>query len=234
MRIITLPGVFEPRSDSRLLARVLCEHIPEPGARVLDLCTGSGIVGVGAARHRGAEVTVVDVSRRAVATAWLNARLNGVRIRPRRGDLLAAVAGERFDFIASNPPYLPSETDELPARGPQRAWEGGRDGRALLDRIVAAAPDHLAPGGTLLLIFSEVCRPEQVVASLRERGLAAEVIVRDRGPLGPLLGERAGRLVEQGLLAPGQTEEDVVIVRAVAPRDPAPGAREMATTGGLT
>ncbi|HEX8104624.1 MAG TPA: HemK2/MTQ2 family protein methyltransferase [Solirubrobacteraceae bacterium] len=230
MRIFTLPGVFKPRSDSRLLARVLCEQLPADGARVLDLCTGSGIVGVSAARHRRADVTVVDVSRRAVLTARLNARLNGTRVQGRRGDLLAAVAGERFDAIVSNPPYLPSETDDLPGRGPERAWEGGRDGRALLDRIVAAAPAHLRPGGLVLLVFSEVCGTQHVLDGLRAGGLDAEVVVRDRGPLGPLLGERAARLVEQGLLAPGQTEEDVVVVRAVAPRTAPQRSPQLATT----
>lgn len=217
-----------------MLARAVCEQPLRPGARVLDLCTGSGIVGVAAARHRGAAVTSVDVSRRAVATAWLNGRLNGVRIRAVRGDLLGAVAGERFDLIASNPPYLPSTGDELPTRGPERAWEGGADGRALLDRIVADAPAHLVPGGTLLLVFSEVCGTEHVLGALRGGGLAAEVVVRDRGPLGPLLGARADDLVARGLLEPGQTEEDVVIVRATAPHTDqihAPRRRETTEAG---
>ena len=54
-------------------------------------------------------MTAVDVSRRAVLTVRFNARLNGVRVGARRGDLLAAVPGERFDLIVSNPPYLPAD-----------------------------------------------------------------------------------------------------------------------------
>jgi SAM-dependent methyltransferase len=77
-----------------------------PGARVVDLCTGSGAVAVAAAL-RGASVTAVDVSRRALLSAQLNAMINGVRVRTRRGNLLDAVRGERFDLIVANPPYLP-------------------------------------------------------------------------------------------------------------------------------
>src|SRR5689334_17657235 len=103
MRLLTLPGVFRPISDTWLLAEALEREQLPPGARVLDLCSGSGALAVHAAAH--AEVTAVDISRRAVLTIRLNAALNGVRVRARRGDLFAAVAGERFDAIVSNPPY---------------------------------------------------------------------------------------------------------------------------------
>ena len=144
MRLVTLPGVFSPISDSRLLAACLRSEI-RPGARVADLCTGSGLLAVVAALH-GAAATAVDVSRRAVVTARLNARLNGVSVRAVRGDLLAPLEEERFDVIVSNPPYVPAETDATPS-GPARAWVGGRDGRAVLDRICEQAPRHLLPGG---------------------------------------------------------------------------------------
>ena len=93
MRLVPVPGVFRPISDSWLLARVVREEV-RPGAKVLDVCTGSGVVGVTAAQA-GAEVTAIDVSCRAVAAAWLNARINRVRVRPRRGSLLEA-APERL------------------------------------------------------------------------------------------------------------------------------------------
>ncbi len=216
MRIITLPGVFAPRSDSWLLAELLAAQTLPPGAAVLDVCTGSGAVAVAAARG-GAEVTAVDLSRRAVLTARLNARLNGVRIRAVRADLFGAVDGARFDAIVSNPPYLPGEEDELPGRGAARAWEGGRDGRLLLDRLCAEARAHLRPGGTLLLVHSSVCGEDETLARLREVGLEPEVVARRRGPLGPLLAARAEALEARGLLAPGRREEDVIVFRGRAP-----------------
>jgi release factor glutamine methyltransferase len=216
MRLFTPPGVFSPRSDSQLLADTVAEATP-PGGRVLDLCTGSGIVAVSAALAGAGEVIAVDLSRRAVATAWCNARRNGVAVQVRRGDLFGAVPGQRFDLIATNPPYLPGH--EVPVRGPARAWEGGPDGRRFLDRIIDGVPGHLAPGGVLLLLHSSVCGIEATLARMEAVGLRGDVVVRQRGPLGPLLGARAGALEERGLLEPGEREEDVVIIRAAAKED---------------
>src|SRR5918999_4804217 len=96
VRLLTLPGVFAPISDSRFLADVLREQTLPLRASVLDLCTGSGILAVTAALRGARSVTAVDVSRRAVLTARLNGRLNGVRVRGIRGDLFDAVRGQRF------------------------------------------------------------------------------------------------------------------------------------------
>ncbi len=212
MRVITVPGVFQPRSDTWMLIRAVREHLPAPGSKVLDLCTGSGAVGVAAAL-RGADVTVVDLSRRALMSATLNARVNDVRVRARHGDLFLAVDGERFDLIATNPPYLPAAGGDVPAGGPERAWDAGRDGRALLDPICDAAPKHLNPGGSLLVIHSSVCSVERTEAALAARGLDVDVVLRERGPLGPLLRERVTELWADGRLPTGSFEEDIVIVR---------------------
>jgi release factor glutamine methyltransferase len=214
MRLFTLPGVFRPRPDSWMLARALAAEGLAPGARVLDVCTGSGMLAIAAAQ-RGACATAIDISRRAVLCARVNARLNGVRVRALRGDLLTAVSGERFDAIVSNPPYLPGDAD-LPERGAERAWEGGHDGRALVDRLCSQAARHLAPGGVLLIVHSSLCGTDSTLAILREHGLRAEVTVRRSGSLGPLLRARAAELEARRLLAPGQREEEVVVVRAAA------------------
>jgi release factor glutamine methyltransferase len=215
VRLFTLPGVFHPRPDSWMLARaVRAERLPA-GARVLDVCTGSGLLAVTAALE-GARATAVDLSRRAVLCAALNARLNGVRVRTLRGDLFAPVRGERFDAIVSNPPYLPAEDDEVPARGRRRAWDAGRDGRAIIDRLCAEAPAHLDAGGVLLLIHSSLCDIEATLSALNAAGLRTEIAARHHGALGPLLRARAPQLEARGLLAAGEREEDVVIVRAAA------------------
>ena len=198
-----------------MLARTLRAEALPPGARVLDVCTGSGLLAVTAALC-GARATAVDVSRRAVVCAALNGRLNGVRVRALRGDLLAPVRGERFDAIVSNPPYLPAADDGLPGRGAARAWDAGRDGRVVLDRLCAQAPDHLAAGGVILLIHSALCGTDATLEALRRSGLTAEVVERHRGALGPLLRARAPQLEARGLLAPGQRDEEVVVVRAAA------------------
>ncbi len=211
MRLVTLPGVFRPISDTWLLADALDgEDLPR-GARVLDLCSGSGALAVRAARH--GEVTAVDVSRRAVATIRLNALLNGVEVRALRGDLLAAVPGERFDAIVSNPPYVPAPSDDLPARGRARSWDAGRDGRALLDRICEEAPDHLRPGGVLLVVHSSLLGYGRTADLLSRRGLDVDLAAQEHGPLGPLMNGRRAHLEAEGLLDPGQEGEDVLVVR---------------------
>lgn len=224
MRLLVLPGVFRPISDSHLLAESVREET-RPGAAMLDVCTGSGLLAVTAAAA-GARATAVDVSRRAVACARINAALNGVRVRGLRGSLLEPVAGERFDVIASNPPYVPCESERLPDRGPQRAWEGGLDGRVLLDRLIAEAPGHLHPGGCLIITQSTVIGEQDTLTRMAEAGLEPEVTVRRPGPLGPLMRARRDHLVAQGLLGPGEETEEVLIVRG---RRPAAGLRRPRT-----
>jgi release factor glutamine methyltransferase len=207
VRLVTPPGVFRPISDTWLLADALDREELPPRARVLDLCSGSGAIAIRAALA-GRAVVAVDVSRRALLTIRLNALLNGVRVHARRGDLFAAVAGQRFDAIVSNPPYVPARSDDLPARGLARAWDAGRDGRALLDRICAGAPEHLNPGGVLLVVHSSLLGYEPTAEALSAHGLEVEVAASDRGPLGPLM--RARRAA--GLIPPVD-EEDVLVVR---------------------
>jgi release factor glutamine methyltransferase len=211
VRLVTLPGVFRPISDTWLLADALDDEPLLPGARVLDLCSGSGALAIRAARR--ADATAVDVSRRAVAAIRLNARLNGVKVRALRGDLFDAVPGQQFNAIVSNPPYVPAPSDELPARGRTRAWDAGRDGRALLDRICEQAPRHLRPDGVLLVVHSSLLGYDRTVELLARGGLDVDLAAQQRCPLGPLMNGRRAHLEAEGLLEPGRREEDVLVVR---------------------
>jgi release factor glutamine methyltransferase len=194
---------------------MLAEHLrghPRVRGAVLDVCTGSGALAVSAALAAARSVTAVDVSRRALATAQLNARLNGVRVRTRRGHLLEAVPGETFDLIVSNPPYLPAADAELPERGSARHTEAGLDGRLLVDRLIAEAPHHLRPGGLLMLCHSSLNGEEATLAAMRGAGLSPIVLERRQGPLGPLLAGRAAALEASGLLSRGVREEEVLVI----------------------
>jgi release factor glutamine methyltransferase len=218
MRLFPLPGVFQPPSDSYMLADQLRRERLGPGVRVLDLCTGSGHLAIVAALA-GASTVAVDVSRRAVLSVRLNAVLNGVRVKALRGDLFAPVAERRFDVIVSNPPYLPHPDDELPERGLARAIDAGPRGRAFIDRICARVGEHLTAGGVLLLVHSSVCGEAETLEALAAHGLEAKVAYRHRGPLGPILRARADWLRSQGLLLEGDQEE-VIVFRAIG----SPGA----------
>jgi release factor glutamine methyltransferase len=197
MRIVTPPGVFRPISDTWLLADALVAQGLDASTTVLDLCTGSGAIAVRAARAGAGAVVAADLSRKAVATAQLNAIINGVgrRVRARRTSLYDSIDG-RFDFIVSNPPYVPGE-DPADARGVSRAWHAGDDGRALLDPLIAGAPAHLRPGGMLLVVHSEVNGIDATLEAMQAAGLAAAIVAEHRGPLGPLMRERDVDLDEE-------------------------------------
>jgi release factor glutamine methyltransferase len=216
MRLLPMPGVFQPPSDSYMLADQLRRERLGPGVSVLDLCTGSGHLAIVAALA-GASAVGIDVSRRAMLSVRVNSLLNGVRVTALRGDLFGPVAGRRFDVIVSNPPYLPHPNHELPQRGLARAVDAGPDGRAFIDRICSQVGEHLVPGGVLLLVHSSVCGEHETLEALRARGLQADIVFRHRGPLGPRLTARADYLREAGRLLPGD-QEDVIVVRAIGSR----------------
>lgn len=198
-----------------MLAGWLKRERIEPGARVLDLCTGSGLLAALAAK-RGASTVAIDISRRAVLSVRLNARLNGAAVEAVRGDLFSAVQGQQFDVIVSNPPYVPGADSELPRAGPSRAWEAGPRGRAFIDRICGSVGEYLKPGGVLLLVHSSVCGEGQTLRALEETGLRPEIVARRPGPLGPRLRARAGWLREQGLL-PEEDYEEMLVIKAQRP-----------------
>jgi methylase of polypeptide subunit release factors len=172
-RALGLPpgdAVYPVGSDSEILANVV--SMPE-GGRVLDLCTGTGVQGLRVAA--GARTVIaVDVGARAVALARLNATLNGVRnFEPRRGDLYAPVAGERFDLVIVNPPFVSS-----PHRGPAY-HSGGPLGDRVLGRAVSGLAAHLRPGGRAFAISHLALR----------RGESVEERVR------PWVGDFSGRVL---------------------------------------
>ncbi|MFE6287113.1 HemK2/MTQ2 family protein methyltransferase [Streptomyces sp. NPDC057877] len=211
------PGVYAPQEDTALLAHALAEEPLPPGADVLDVGTGTGALALRAAR-RGSRVTAVDVSWRAVRAARINSRRAGLPVRVRHGDLFAPVRGESFDVIVANPPYVPGPDEGPEPRGPVSTWHGGHDGRTVLDRICREAPGLLSPSGTLLLVHSTLSDPDRTLGQLRAAGLRATVTHRRGIAFGPVLRARENWLRERGLLSPAQQQEELVVVRAEAPR----------------
>lgn len=151
-----------------LIPRPETEHVVEKALqlgrqsgtpRIVDVGTGSGAIAVAVGAHlRDANITATDVSAAALAIAQRNALRNGVadRIRFLAGDLLAPVAGERFEMVISNPPYV-AEADrdtlavEIREFEPARALFADGDGLAIYRRLIPAAFAVLAGGGFLLL-----------------------------------------------------------------------------------
>ncbi len=152
------PRVLVPRPETELLVETALQRLSDGTARALDLCTGSGCIGLTLAAERASlHVVVTDASAAALEVARGNAHALGVgdRVELLQGDLFAPVGQQRFALIASNPPYVESDaiaklSPEV-QREPRAALDGGPDGLSLLRRIVASAGAHLEQGGWLLL-----------------------------------------------------------------------------------
>jgi release factor glutamine methyltransferase len=165
------PAVLIPRPESEFVV-IEClrfaKEMSEPA--VLDIGTGSGNLAVAIAQqHKAARVTTVDLSPEALEIARRNAARHGVaeRITFLPGDLFAPVpAGTKFDFIVSNPPYIAHDDIAGLAVGvrdyePHLALDGGPDGYAVFDRLIAGARDYLKPGGHLII---EIGAPQEKAA----------------------------------------------------------------------
>jgi len=151
------PAVLIPRPETELLVELALERIPQDASsRVLDLGTGSGCVAISiASRRPGARLTATDRSPDALEIAAQNARALGVHnIDFVPGDWFTALAGECFDVIVSNPPYI-AEGDPHLRQGdlpfePQHALVAGPEGLDCIRLIVAQASGHLVRGGWLM------------------------------------------------------------------------------------
>jgi release factor glutamine methyltransferase len=149
------PDVLIPRPETELLVELALRLLGEGARRVLDLGTGSGAIAIAVARAAPqAEVWATDASAAALAVARTNAKRHAPRVRLVQSDWFASLAGERFDLIVTNPPYVedgdPHLTEGDVRFEPRAALVGGPDGLDCIRRIVREARDHLAPGGRLL------------------------------------------------------------------------------------
>ncbi|MFF2996480.1 HemK2/MTQ2 family protein methyltransferase [Streptomyces sp. NPDC057950] len=212
---MALPGVYRPQADTELLAHALAAERVRPGTEILEIGTGTGALALSAA-SRGAHVTAVDVSWRAVTTARLNALHRRLPLRVLHGDFTTRTNARRYDLVLANPPYVPAPNGWLPSRGPARAWDAGPDGRLVIDRICASAPALLYPGGILLMVHSAMCDPDSTLKRLEQAGLAGRTTARALVPWGPVLRGRRAWLQSQGLADVGEDQEELVIIRAEA------------------
>ncbi|MCL2403864.1 MAG: peptide chain release factor N(5)-glutamine methyltransferase, partial [Coriobacteriia bacterium] len=159
------PGVLIPRPETEVLVDLALKSLPaqEEGRslQVLDLCTGSGCIGLALASERSdVQVTATDICPKAVTLAQENAQINKLsdRFKAVEADLFLPkeYTAEQFDLIVSNPPYIPSAgMDELPKEvadfEPSLALCGGEDGLDIARRILSEAPKYLKESSRIIL-----------------------------------------------------------------------------------
>lgn len=185
--------VLIPRQDTEILveeaARIIRGDNPRTRARknwkVLDLCCGSGAIGISLSRICGnIKVTCADYSKEALEVAQRNAASNRVKIKFRHGDLFGAVGSRKYDMIVSNPPYIKSHMipilqDEVKVHEPMMALDGGEDGLVFYRKIVEQASAHLKKNGVLIFEIGHD-QAEEVSGLIQETGKFTKVhVVKD-------------------------------------------------------
>jgi len=166
--------VYEPAEDSFLLLENLDLN---PQDIVLDMGTGCGIIGIIAA-EKVKSVVAVDINPYAVRCAKKNAKINGMasKIDIRLGNLFEPIEkNERFSAILFNAPYLPVR-DSKPDGWIEKAWNGGKNGRQVIDRFINEAPSFLTKNGRIFLVQSSLSNIEETLQQFHEKRFRATIL----------------------------------------------------------
>ena len=170
--INTDDNVYVPAEDSYLLADNL--EIKK-GQSVLEIGTGSGIVAMYASRLTD-DITVTDINFDACELARKNFTENGIEnIEILWGNLFEVVENRKFDVILFNTPYLPTEDDEVLDNTINYAFDGGLNGRKVIDLFLNEVKNHLNDGGIVQMIQSSLSGNDETLAKLDELGFIAEI-----------------------------------------------------------
>ena len=165
-------NVYVPAEDSYLLADNL--EIKK-GQSVLEIGTGSGIVAMYASRLTD-DITVTDINFDACELARKNFAENGIEnIEILWGNLFEVVENRKFDVILFNTPYLPTEDDEVLDNTINYAFDGGLNGRKVIDLFLNEVGNHLNDGGIVQMIQSSLSGNDETLARLDEMGFIAEI-----------------------------------------------------------
>ena len=151
-------AVLTPRQETEIMTdNIINEHKGKENLEILDLCCGSGCIGLALSKHLGATTTLADISDEAVDIARGNAELNHIKCDIIASNLFDNVTGQ-FDIIVSNPPYIPTSDllsleDEVKFYDPSIALDGGQDGLDFYVKIIGSAPKYLKDNGRIYLEF---------------------------------------------------------------------------------
>ncbi len=173
--LLVIPSTFNPkvpRTGAFLAGHLAASHACHD-AEVLDMGTGSGVCAIFAARA-ARRVVAVDINPAAVRCARINALVNHLeeRIDLRHGDLFAPVAGERFDLVLFNPPFLRGAAND----DRDRAWRSPD----VAERFAAGLRAHLRPGGAALVVLSTFGDAEMFLAAFRAHSFTSSLLTERR------------------------------------------------------
>ena len=170
--IKTDENVYEPAEDSYLLAENL--EI-KPGQKVLEIGTGTGIVAMYASKLSD-NITVTDINFDACELARKNFKANNIEnIEILFGNLFEVVKNRKFDIILFNTPYLPTENDEVIEDNLNYAFDGGINGRKVIDLFLNEVANHLNDGGIVQIIQSSLSDNRKTIKKLNQSGFIAEI-----------------------------------------------------------
>ncbi|MBP2173230.1 HemK2/MTQ2 family protein methyltransferase [Methanococcus voltae] len=189
LKIKTHPKVYIPAEDSELLYKNLKDV---KNKTVLDIGTGSGIQALSAFKNGAKYVLGVDINPYAVKTAYDNLKLNfdikitdKLNIRFIYGDLFNKISKskiKKFDVIVFNAPYLPTSEDEKLEKYLNYAFDGGLDGRVVLDKFIDELPNYLKKGGVVKILQSSLTDEKKTISKLKSVGIIAEKIDIEKYP----------------------------------------------------
>ncbi len=185
--LLVSPACLTPRADTEVIVEHALDFLGEKRANVLDICTGSGCIALAIAANSRASVLGGDISEDALEIARKNAERCGLseRVRFEKRDALAEnfLAGEEYDLIVSNPPYIPTgDIAGLSAEvkhEPMLALDGGGDGLIFYRRFIEVLPAHLRKGGAIIFEFG-YDQGESLAELCEEAALGCEIF-RDYG-----------------------------------------------------
>ncbi len=164
--------VYIPSDDTFLLAENL--EIKK-GQSVLEIGTGSGLVSMYASLLTD-DVTATDINFNALELAEKNFKLNNIEtINLEFGDLFEPVKDKKFDVILFNTPYLPTDSDDIINDDLNYAFDGGLDGRKVIDRFINEVSNHLNDKGIVQIIQSSLSNNDRTLDMFDSKGFVAEI-----------------------------------------------------------
>jgi len=184
------PEVYEPAEDSILLLKNL---VNVKNKEVLEIGVGTGLISIACAKKGAKKVVGVDINPYAVKLAKENAKLNNVDVLFFESDLFENVNG-KFDIILFNPPYLPTSEDDKIESYLNYAFDGGKNGREILDRFIDNLPKYLKKGGVAQILQSSLTGEKETINKLKSLGFKVEISARLKVPFEELMVINAWRL----------------------------------------